>query len=471
MHRLSPLDASFLHLENDDNLMHIGSVGVFEGPPPPQPDLLSMIAGRLPEVPRYRQKVRSVPFDLGRPVWVDDPHFALEYHVRRTALPRPGGSAELRVLASRIASQHLDRARPLWELWVVEGLEGEHWALVSKTHHAMVDGISGTDLLATLLDASPEDDHPAPREWAPEASPSGVGLVATAVRDQLTSPAEQVRALRSLARRPREAAKVAGATAKGLASFASGSAPVPSSELIGPIGPTRSVAHARASLADVKRVRAAFGGTVNDVILTAVTRGYADLLRALGEDPATTTLRSLVPVSVRRPEQRGQYDNQVSAMVAELPVGIDDAVERLAAIRAQMDRLKQSGEAVAGDTLTRLGTFAPPLLLALGTRAAATAARRLGRGLIIHTVTTNVPGPQRPLYALGRRMLEAFPYVCTASPLRVGVAIFSYDGQFGFGVNADFDHIPEPGVLARGIEVGMAELVKAAEATEGAAQP
>jgi WS/DGAT/MGAT family acyltransferase len=467
MHRLSPLDASFLHIENDENLMHIGSVGVFEGPPPEQQDMLAMIAGRLPEVPRYRQRVRMVPFDLGRPVWVDDTHFDLAYHVRRSALPRPGGSAQLRALASRIASQHLDRARPLWELWVVEGLEDDHWALISKTHHSMVDGISGTDLLATLLDAGPDDDHPEAREWTPEASPSALGLAAGALVDQLTSPAEQLRAVRSLVRRPRDAAKLAAATAKGLASFASGARPVTASKLIGPISPTRSVAHARASLADVKRIRAALGGTINDVILTAVTKGYADLLRELGEDPSTTTLRSLVPVSVRRPEQKGQYDNQVSAMVAELPVGVDDPVERLAAIREQMDRLKQSGEAVAGDTLTRLGTYAPPLLLALGTRAATTAMRQLGRGSLIHTVTTNVPGPQRPLYALGRRMLEAFPYVCTASPLRVGVAIFSYDGQFGFGVNADFDHVGDPGVLARGIETGMAELIKAAEAVEG----
>jgi diacylglycerol O-acyltransferase len=464
MDRLSPLDSSFLHIEDDRNLMHIGSVGVFEGPPPAYGDFCQMVAGKLPLVPRYRQRVQFVPFNLGRPVWADDPYFRLDYHIRHTALPEPGGYEQLRNLASRVMSQRLDRNRPLWELWLVEGLEEGHWGLISKTHHSLVDGVSGTELLSVILDAQPEPSPPVPDTWRPEAAQSAVRLVGEAVTDYLASPYEQWRAARSFTLRPLRLASGLLETARGLRALTGATSLAPGSSLIGPIGPHRRWAWARASMDDVRTVRRALGGTVNDVVLAAITRGFRDLLIAHGEPPERRVIRSLVPVSVRRPDERGVYNNRVSAMIAALPVGIEDPAERLASIRRQMDGLKSSKQAVAAETLTSLSGFAPPMLLAVGTRAAVTASRHTPGRMSVTTVTTNVPGPRHPLFALGRRMVEAFPYVPTASPMRVGVAIFSYEGQFTFGVNADYDSVPDVDVLTAGIESGMTELVKVAEA-------
>jgi diacylglycerol O-acyltransferase / wax synthase len=460
MDRMSPLDASFLHIEDDVNHMHIGSTAIFEGPVPAFADLESMIAGRIPLVPRYRQRVRFVPLAIGRPVWVDDPTFRLGYHLRHTALPAPGGREELRALVGRVMAQPLDRTKPLWELWVVEGLEDGHWALVSKIHHAIVDGIAGTDLLAVILDVTPEPRPPTQDDWRPEPPPSDLRLVADAAAG-LLRPYEQWRAIRSVTRAPRRVARRAVGFGRGMASMAGMVRHLPATSLTGPIGPHRRYAWASATLDDIRTVRRAFGGTVNDVVLAAITRGFRDLLLAHGEPPEQRVIRSLVPVSVRQPEERGRQDNRVSAMFAELPVGVEDPVERLVAIRDQMDHLKQSDQAVAAETITSMGGFAPPMLLALGMRVATRALR--GGGYGISTVTTNVPGPQIPLYALGRRMIEACPYVPIAAPARVGVAIFSYVGRFTFGVTADFDTVPDIDVITDGIEAGTAELVKAAE--------
>ena len=462
MDRLSPLDASFLHIENDVNHMHIGSTAIFEGPPPAWDDIRAMVAGKLPLVPRYRQRVRTVPLDLGRPVWADDPHFRLEYHLRQTALPSPGGAEQLRNLVGRVMSQKLDTTKPLWEIWIVEGLEDGHWALLSKVHHCMVDGVSGTDLLAVLLDDSPEPSPPVPDTWRPGADPSGARLIGEALTDYLVSPYEQFRAARAAARRPLAVARGLLGAGKGIVAMAGVVRPASSSSIVGPIGPHRRYTWARTSFDDVKVVRHAFGGTVNDVVLATITRGFRDLLTAHGEDPSQQTVRTLVPVSVRRADERGSYNNRVSALFADLPVGLTDPVERLSSIREQMDTLKASGQAVAAETLTSLSGYAPPLLLALGTRVAFRAAGRVGTG--VNTVTTNVPGPRHPLYAVGRRMVEAIPYVPIASPMRVGIAIFSYEGRLTFGVTSDFDSIPDPEVLASGIEAGMTELLKVAEA-------
>lgn len=462
MNRMSPLDASFIHIEDDNSQMHIGSTAIFEGPAPDFAQLRTMIEGKLPLTERYRQVVRRVPLDLGRPVWVDDVHFNLEYHLRRTALPSPGGSGELRRLISRLMSQHLDRRRPLWEIWMVEGLEDDHWALLSKTHHAMVDGVAGTDLLALLLDDQPEPTPAVPDNWHPDPQPSDVRLVGDALIDYVASPYEQWRAARSLIRSQRALVGAARRNLKGLSALMGVIAEAPSSPLIGKIGPHRTYDWARASFADVKTIRNAFGGTVNDVVLTAITRGFRDLLESRGEDLSGQVVRTLVPVSVRKRDEQGTYNNRVSAMFADLPVHIDDAVERLTTVREQMDGLKDSNQAVAAETLTRLAGFAPPLLLSLGTRTATRAARRLGPSNV-HTVTTNVPGPRRPLYAVGRRLIEAFPYVPIVSPMRIGVAIFSYDGSFTFGLTGDWDTMPDLEILSRGIEEGMGELVKLAE--------
>jgi len=457
VHRLSPLDASFLHIEDDSSPMHIASTAIFEGPPPAHADVLRMVASKLPLVPRYRQKVRFVPLELGRPVWVDDVHFNLDYHVRHTALPSPGSDVQLRNLVGRVMSQTLDRSKPLWEMWVVEGLEDGHWALISKSHHAMVDGVSGTDLLAVVLDNEPDPVRSPPPPWQPTPELSQVELIGAAVAERVFSPYEALRGARSLVTRPRRLVSEVVTTSRGLSSLARLARPQPLSSLNGPIGPHRRYTWARGTVSDIKAVRGALGGTLNDVVLAAITQGFRELLLSRGES-VDRSVRTMVPVSVRKADQKGSYDNRVSAMFAELPVGLTDPVERLHAVTAQLQGLKESHQAVAGETLTSLAGFAPPALLAAGTRLALRLPQRN-----LNTVTTNVPGPRVQLYAAGRRMLEAFPYVPLAGQLRIGVAIFSYLDSLNFGVTGDYDSTPDLDVLARGISTGLTDLKKAAE--------
>lgn len=458
--RLSPLDASFLHVEDDVSHMHIGAVGIFEGPPPPFGEIVSMIEGKLPLVPRYRQVVRFVPFDLGRPVWADDPHFNIDYHLRRTALPAPGGDTELRALVGRVMAQQLDRAKPLWEIWVVEGLEGGMWAMITKTHHALVDGVAGTDLLAVVLDTSPEPTHGVPDDWHPAPVPSRTRLAIGALADLALSPYEQFRAIRASTRLSRRAISQAGDIVRGLSAYAGLVRPTPVSSLNGPLGPHRRYEWASTTVDDVKMIRKGLGGTFNDVVLAAITAGFRELLLSRGES-VDRVVRTLVPVSVRARSGSGlavgdgSLHNRVSAMFAELPVGLDDPVDRLRTITKQMEGLKDSKEALAGEALTSLSGFAPPMLLALGMRLATRVAQRN-----VNTVTTNVPGPQVPLYVIGRKMIRAYPYVPLAGQVRVGVAIFSYDGLVTLGLTGDRDTASDLNVLRRGIEEGMDELLR-----------
>jgi len=460
--RLSPLDASFLHVEDDVSHMHIGSIGIFEGPAPRFGDVVAMVQGKLPLVPRYRQVVRFVPLQLGRPVWADDPTFDIDYHIRHTALPAPGGDLELRALVGRVMGQQLDRTKPLWEIWVVDGLTDGRWAMLSKTHHALVDGVSGTELLAVIMDTSPVPSSSASSvldEWKPESPPSGARLAVEAVRGLATSPYEQFRAVRAGTRVPRFALRQAGDVVRGLSSMAGLVRPTPLSSLNGPLGPHRRYAWGETSVDAIKRVRKSLGGAFNDVVLAAITNGFRALLLGRGES-VDRVVRTLVPVSVRarnpvgRAVGDGTLQNKVSAMFAELPVGIDDPAERLHVISVQMNGLKESKEAVAGEALTSLSGFAPPMLLALGMRLATRVAQRN-----VNTVTTNVPGPQLPLYVAGRRMLDAYPYVPLAGQVRIGVAIFSYDGKVTFGITGDWETTSDLDVLVRGIEEGMAQML------------
>ncbi len=467
MDRMSPLDATFLHIEDGVNHMHIASCAIFEGPPPVYTDLVALFAGKLPLVPRYRQKVRFVPGAIGRPVWVDDPHFKMDYHLRHTALPSPGSDQDLRNLMGRLMSQQLDRNRPLWETWVVEGLSGGRWALVSKVHHCMVDGVSGTDLMAVVLDASREGSSPVADDWAPAAEPSDADLLRDAIADTMSSPAELARWGRSALRRPRRMAAEMSEFMQGARAMGERLRPNAPLSIEGSIGPHRRWAWARTTIEDVKVVRAAHGGTVNDVVLTAITKGFRNLLLGRGDELDGVVVRTLVPVSVRASGDQ-TYNNQVSGMIAELPVGIADPVERLQAIRAQMAGLKESHQAVAGNVLTNLAGFAPPVLLAVGLRTATGLMRRMPQRSV-NTVTTNVPGPQYPLYACGREMLEYFPFVPVSYGVRTGVAILSYNRKIGFGVTGDWDSVPDVGVLADGIEVGMQELLAASAPAPAAA--
>jgi diacylglycerol O-acyltransferase len=454
MQTMSPLDASFLHVEDATTHMHLGSVGIFEGPAPDPDEVPAAVAARLPLVPRYRQKVRFVPLALGRPVWVDDPHFDLDYHVRRTGLPAPGGERELRRLVGRVMSQQLDRAKPLWEIWVVEGMEDGRWAVISKSHHCMVDGVSATDILSVLLDKERQPEPGTPEAWNPQPEPGAAELIARSVAGRAISPYEGLRTAVALARGPRRAAVGALTIAKGIANMRQVAAPGGSPSLNGPVGPHRRWGWARSRLSEIKQIREAHGGTVNDVVLAAITGGFRELLLTRGEELDGRVVRTLVPVSVRAEDERGGYDNKVSAMFAELPVEIEDPVARLEAISAQMQELKASGQAVAAERLTALGGFAPAMLLALAGRVGSALPQRA-----VNTVTTNVPGPQQPLFLAGRRMLEAFPFVPLGGHVRIGVAIFSYDGNMNFGVTADRDGAPDLQVLCDAIERSMAELL------------
>jgi WS/DGAT/MGAT family acyltransferase len=450
-------------MEDSRKHMHIGGVSLFEGPPPPFARLEEMVSGKLGLVPRYRQRVRFVPLGLGTPVWVDDPHFNLGYHLRHSALPAPGGEEQLRRMAARVFSQPLDRSKPLWELWMVEGLDENRWALLSKVHHCMVDGVAATDLMSVMFDDRTQ--AAAARSWAPGPEPSGTELVVRTVTRRTFDPREQLRSLRDAARRPGDSLQVAREVAGGIVAAARAVRPAASSSLTGPIGPHREWAWARVRLSDVKAVRTGLGGTVNDVVLAIVTRGFRELLQSRGEPVDSSSLvRTLVPVSVRRPGEKGS--NRVSGVMVGLPVGLTDAVERLGSIRAQMDGVKESKQAVAGDALVSMTGFAPPMLLALGSRL-------MGRmpQLGLHTGVTNVPGPQQPVQTLGRRLLESFPFVPVLGPARVVVAIFSYDGGLYFGVTGDLDSAPDVGVLTAGVESGMAELLALADSTPASPAP
>ena len=460
MDTLSPLSAIFIDAEDGDRhvSMAIASIAVFEGPAPSQEEFLAFLAGRLPRVPRYRQKLRMVPLRLGRPVWVDDPHFDLGYHVRRTALPRPGEDQQLAALMAQVMSQRLDRDHPLWEYWVIEGLAEARWALISKVHHCMVDGVSGTDLYRVIFDVSPEPSPPAVGDRAAGAEPSSVELAARAALGAVALPARDALALGGAAADPAGAIRAAAGTARGLVKLAPALRPATGSSLRGPIGSQRRFTWARASLKDVKVIGRELGGTVNDVVLAAISGGFRALLLARGEEPGPHMVRSLVPVSVRAPGQENIYDNRVSAVLADLPVHIADPEERLAAVRAGLESLKAGQEEIVGEQVASLGGYSLYPVASWWVRMAL----GLPPWRDVVTVTTNVPGPGQPLYGMGRRLVEIIPYVPIAAEVRTGVAIFSYCGDLTFGITGDFAASPDLDVLARGIEHDVAELLAAA---------
>lgn len=469
MDRMSAMDAMFYYMETDNTPMHVGSVMVLEGPLPAYGDLVRLLSAKLDKVPRYRQVVRPVPLQLGRPVWVDDPHFQILYHVRHTALPQPGGDEQLRNLAGRVFAQRLDMSKPVWEMWLVEGLADGRWALISKAHHCMVDGVASTDLMQVIFDTGAETVDPGASVWAPATPPSTLEIVAATLVDAVTDPLQLVH------RPTRERLSRLPLTIGGLAYAVKELAPQLIPQLLpgrtqptpesfnGPLGPNRRWVWTDARLADVKTVRAALGGTVNDVILTAITRGYRDLLVQRGELLPDMVVRSLVPVSIRKPDAHGRLDNQVATVVVDLPVAEADATTRLRLVREQMDRNKRGMGAVDAAAIIGLADYAAPTLLALGARSVSAVPNRLTQ-----TGTTNVPGPRVPLHLLGRQLLETHPYVPVFAGVRVAVGIFSYLDTFSFGVTADFDSFPDVELITAGIGAGMAELLAAAAARDAA---
>jgi WS/DGAT/MGAT family acyltransferase len=461
--RLTPLDASFLYLEDPDTPMHVGGVLVLESPSGvlDHEALVDLVRARLPLVPRYRQRVLEVPGHLANPVWVDDPDFDVSYHVRRSALPRPGTEEQLLDLVARLTARPLDHRRPLWEMYLVEGLAGDRTAVVTKTHPALVDGLSAIDIGQVILDLSPDGaEVPSPEavEWRPRRPPGSVALVWEAVEDYLQRPSAVVETARTAAGDVRATAARWAGVAGGLLAAAARTAvrPAPVSPLNAPIGRQRRFAVARASLDDVKAVRKAHSGTVNDVLLTVVTGALREWLLSRGEPVVgSTSVRALVPVSVRNEDD--ETGNQVSSLLIDLPVGEPNPWVRLARISYAMRGLTQNGQSVGADTLSALSGFAPPTLHALGARAASGLSRRL-----FNLVVTNVPGPQAPLYAGGARMIEVYPVVPLVRGQGLAIGMTSYDGTVYVGLNADRDSLSDVHVLADLIEQEVAFLVETA---------
>jgi len=459
MDRLNPLDALFVDAEDEDRhtSMAIASIAVLEGPSPSYGEVLDHLAGRLPLVPRYRQKLRTVPFRLGRPVWVEDPNFDLRYHVRRTALPTPGGDQQLSRLMARVMAQRLDRDYPLWECWLVEGLAEGRWALISKLHHCMADGVSAADLYRVIFDASPEPSPPAVDGRTVGAEPSPLFLAVEAALDMVLLPVREAATLTGALAHPGRTVRQTTDTVRAIAKLAPSLWPANRSSLSGPISQQRRYTWARASLDDVKTIKRELGGTVNDVVLAAISGGFRALLLARGEHPEPHMLPSLVPVSVRTPGQESVYENQVSALVANLPIHIADPVERLAAVQIQLSTLKASKEALAGEALFSLGRYTPFPVFSRGARLVYWLPQRE-----IVTVTTNIPGPRQPFYGFGHRIVEIIPYVPIATTVRTGISIFTYCGDVTFGITGDYATNPDLEVLSRGIEDGVSELLEAA---------
>jgi len=465
--RLTAVDASFLAQEGPCSHMHVGAVTIFEGPAPAFEDFCAHIRNRLHLVPRYRQKLAFPPLETGRPVWVDDPTFHLDYHVRHSALPAPGSEAQLRAMAARIVSQQLDRSKPLWELWLVEGLENGHFALISKTHHALVDGVSGVDLATVIFDLAPDPRDVAHPDgaWQPDRPPTGLELATRGLRGLVRTPLELGLRAASAAKRPIETLEAAKEAAEGLGEIVwAGMNPAPPTPLNVRIGPHRRLVFVRCELADFKEVKNAFGGTVNDVVLATVAGALRRWLRSRGVRTEGLELRALVPVSIRGAHEHGTLGNRIAVMRGPLPVYVEDPVARLRVVREAMNGLKESKQAVGAEMLTSVQQFAPPTVLAQASRL--NFSTRL-----FNLIVTNVPGPQFPLYVLGRELVDLFPIAFLPTDHALAVAIMSYHGGIDFGLLGDYDAMYDLDAFGEHLEASLAELLTAARARLAEAEP
>ena len=452
--RLTTLDASFLYLDAPDAPMHVGGVLVLEAPEGGLEALARLVSARLPLVPRYRQRVVEVPGQLANPVWVDDPDFDVDYHVRRSGLPRPGTEEQLCALVSRVTSQPLDRHRPLWELYLVDGLAGNRVAVITKTHPALVDGLSAIDIGQVLLDPEPDAPVPAFDDWRPHPLPTGVELVWQAVEQYARRPSSVVDSARDALSDVRTTTARVSAVSRALLRAArSAVLAAPPSSLNVPAGRLRRVTIARLDLDELKQVRKGYGGTVNDVLLTVVTGALREFLLSRGQPVvSSTSVRALVPVSVQGEDL--EPGPRVSSLLVDLPVGEPNPRVRLTRLSYAMRGVAEHGQAVGADSLITLTGFAPPTLHALGARAARGLSRRL-----FNLVVTNVPGPQVPLYAAGSRMLEVFPVVPLARGQGLSIGMTSYAGRVFVGLNADQDSVGDVDVLADLIEQELGDLL------------
>lgn len=459
LERLTAVDASFLTNETSASHMHIGAILVFEGPPPKYVDFVEHVRGKLDKVPRFRQRLVVPPLEAGRPLWADDVNFNLTYHIRHTALPEPGGEQQLKRLTGRVFSQQLDRSKPLWEMWLVQGLERDRFAILTKTHHAAVDGVGGVDIGTVLFDFEPVPEPTPSRDgWVPAAEPTTAELVARGIADAAAAPVKLAGRAVEAVRHPESAAHRVGEAIEGLGEVVGAFAdPAPDVPLNGRIGPHRRFTWARSELATFKLIKDALGGTVNDVVLAVVTGALRDWLHGRGVRTEGLELRALVPVSIRAEDEHGNPGNRITAMRGPLPVYVEDPVRRLRVVSEEMEGLKRSKQALGAEMIARFNDFAPPTLLAQASRI--NFSTRL-----FNMIVTNVPGPQLPLYVLGRELEEVFPVAFLPQNHALAVAIMSYNGNVGFGLLADYDAMEDVEEIAAGLNRSLAELEEAARA-------
>jgi WS/DGAT/MGAT family acyltransferase len=468
MDRLTAIDASFLHQEGTNTHMHIGGVSIFEGPAPTREEFLEHVRSRLPLVPRYRQKIAAPPAGLGRQRWIDDPSFNLEYHVRQTALPVPGDEEKLLRLTARIFSQRLDRTKPLWEMWLAEGLSRGRFAVISKVHHALVDGVSGVDLVTVLFDLTraPEEVERRRDSWHPGPEPSAMQLSSAMVSDWTRALISLPVRLAAAAAAPRRTLDRARETLEAISEVAvvGLTSPAPDTPLNLKIGPHRRVAFVPASLEDFKTVKNAFGGTVNDVVLAVVAGAMARFFHRRGLKLEGLELRACVPISVRGRGEETDLGNRITQVATPLPIYVSDPIERLRRVKREMDGLKESKQALGAQAIASAEDFAPPTILAR-------ASRLNFSSRFYNLLVTNVPGPQFPLYVMGRELESMFPVAFLAGDRALAIAIMSYNGGMNFGVIGDYDELPDIDVIAESIEDALAELVSLARRERPAKRP
>jgi WS/DGAT/MGAT family acyltransferase len=460
--RLTALDASFLMLEKPNAYMHVASTQIFEAGPLRNASggidadaVKNLTAAQLHLIPRYRQKLVYIPLET-HPVWVDDDRFNLSYHLRHTSLPRPGTEEQLKRLSARIMQQHLDRSRPLWEMWVIEGLEGDRFALVSKVHHCMIDGVSGIDLMKILMSLEPEHELTEPPPYIPRPAPTRAELPRDELLRRPRLPLDTLRDARTFLREAQDARRELGfrlrAVRETLGQTLRLASPTPLNRAI---GPHRRFEWLSMDIAEIKAIRKSLGGSLNDVVLTVTAGAVRRFMERRQVNPRTLEFRILAPVSVRTEDERGAFGNRVSAWVIDLPIGEDDPRARLEAIGRQTEKLKRSKQAVGAEVLTQVAEWTPSTLLALG-------ARNVTRLLPFNMVVTNVPGPQVPMYMLGARMLEVYPHVPLADNLGLGIALLSYDGKIFWGLNADYDLVPDVREFVAAIRTSFEEIRRVA---------
>jgi WS/DGAT/MGAT family acyltransferase len=461
MQRLGPQDASFLYIESPTVHQHVGGLAVLDPSTAPSgkltyDDLVRVISSRLHLAPRFRQKVLFPPLSLARPVWVDDANFDLAFHLRRAALPSPGGRRELIDYVQRVISRPLDRTKPLWEAYLIEGMQDGLAAILTKVHHAMVDGLAAIDLASALYDFSPEPQVLTSPPWTPEREPTQYELFEDALREQLTHPFQGVV---DLAQRtmetPSRVAREVGDIVEGLREIVGRGVLAPPGPFNQRVGPNRRFAMTEEPVQTFRDIKRALKATVNDVVLATVAGSLYRLLRRRKEPTRDRILRAMVPVSVRSKDERSVMGNRVSSIFVDLPVGPMGAKRRLATITEQTRSLKESNQAVGAEFLINIGTWAPPTIHAMAARAAS-------RSRVINLVVSNVPGPQLPMYIAGAKLLAQYPIMPIAQNMGLSIAVTSLAGTMAFGITADWDTLPDVEFLAQAIDESLTGLRKAA---------